>query len=385
MGQQKRTAKAKGWSYKAGERGKNRVRLYERRGHGIWIDYLDESGKRRREPLGIADRAEAKARADELAVKFRRAPKRQTVELTLAALIDIYEKEVSPTKGKVSRAHDKRAMDMFLREFGRDTKPSSLSRREWDRYVARRSHRKAGAEGSQAGPVRKAASRSAGLTFAAGYSELGNAGKRRARFCIARPQSTSRTTTTEGRKPKASHPVRRSVRGPPGGSSEAIAPSGSTGYGGSRDRSPYRIRSPASMVGCTTLIQAVCDGALRMTRSGWSTRTLLTARAVTALKEAQTRTLSIGDAWMFPAVRGPAGCLTSHAANHISSAPRPNHRVTRRTERFQVGADFWRRFATSVRGGDPKTIPGPWRVEKLDDGSDLLPSSRRRQSASFAV
>ena len=58
--------------------------------------------------------------------------------------------------------------------------------------------------------------------------------------------------------------------------------------------------------------------------------TLLTARAVTALKEAQTRTLSIGDAWMFPAVRGPAGCLTSHAANHISSAPRPNHRVTQR-------------------------------------------------------
>ena len=36
-----------------------------------------------------------------MAMKFPRAPKRQTVERTLAALIDIDEKEVSPTKGKV--------------------------------------------------------------------------------------------------------------------------------------------------------------------------------------------------------------------------------------------------------------------------------------------
>ena len=62
--------------------------------------------------------------------------------LTLEKLFDIYGEEVTPTKGAHSRGHDRAAMRMFLRFFGRNRDPATLSQRDWDRFVrARRTGR----------------------------------------------------------------------------------------------------------------------------------------------------------------------------------------------------------------------------------------------------
>ncbi|HKO16725.1 MAG TPA: site-specific integrase [Gemmatimonadaceae bacterium] len=131
------------WSFIAGEKGANRVRVYARgdRG-GIWVDYRDDQGKRHREPLGELTPDQAKQRAEAIAAKFRREGPRQPTRATLSALIDMYEGEVTPTKVDTVQAHDRRAFELFRRAFGPDRRPETLSRRDWDSYIsARRSGR----------------------------------------------------------------------------------------------------------------------------------------------------------------------------------------------------------------------------------------------------
>ena len=127
------------WSYRAGAKGENRVRVFERIGAGrktgIWCDYRDEAGVRHREPLGTTDREQAKLKADEIAARFRKEGAHRTAELTLATLFDSYVREVTPTKSGTALAHDKRTLPLFLACFGRDRRPSTLSRREWDAYI----------------------------------------------------------------------------------------------------------------------------------------------------------------------------------------------------------------------------------------------------------
>lgn len=136
----RRQAKASAWSYIAGEKGANRVRAYERadRGGALWIDYRDEDGTRHRLPLGVEDREQAKTKADEIAARFRRDGTRRPAELTLAGLIEIYEREVTPGKGAHAQVQDRRAFELFLQFFGRGRKPATLSRRDWDAYIAAR-------------------------------------------------------------------------------------------------------------------------------------------------------------------------------------------------------------------------------------------------------
>ena len=51
--------------------------------------------------------------------------------LTLGGLFDIYGEEVTPTKGEHTRQHDRTTMAMFLRFFGRNRDPATLSQRDW--------------------------------------------------------------------------------------------------------------------------------------------------------------------------------------------------------------------------------------------------------------
>lgn len=132
------------WSYRAGAKGENRVRVYERSGKdrtaSIWIDYRDEAGDRHRGPLHLTDRDQAKLKADEIAAQFRREGACRSTELTLGGLIDIYEREVTPEKSAGVQKYDRRTFELLLRFFGRDRRPQTLSRREWDAFItARRS------------------------------------------------------------------------------------------------------------------------------------------------------------------------------------------------------------------------------------------------------
>jgi len=97
----------------------------------------------------------AKRQADEFAAGFA-GPElngRKDAEpepLTLEALFDIYAEEVTPTKAATSQRSDRAATKMFLRFFGRDRKPATLSQRDWDRFIRAR---RAGNIGPSGRPV----------------------------------------------------------------------------------------------------------------------------------------------------------------------------------------------------------------------------------------
>ncbi|MGH7513402.1 MAG: tyrosine-type recombinase/integrase [Gemmatimonadales bacterium] len=136
-------AKAKpSWSYKAGEKGRNRVRVYfDTTRKVIFAEFYERlaqnGGERRcRVSLSHGDREAAKQYAEDLAARFRkegipvRAP-----DLTLQTLFDIYEREVTPFKSDGKQAHDRRARRLFERCWGRETVVAALDRRDWDRFI----------------------------------------------------------------------------------------------------------------------------------------------------------------------------------------------------------------------------------------------------------
>ena len=57
---------------------------------------------------------------------------------------------MTPTKGAHARGHDRAAMLMFLRFFGRNRDPATMSRRDWDRFIRAR---RAGRVGPSGKPV----------------------------------------------------------------------------------------------------------------------------------------------------------------------------------------------------------------------------------------
>ena len=136
--------KTKRWRYSAGERGRNRVRVFERPRRGdILLQYAerDATGRlwQRSRSLGQCTRAAAKTKADEVAAQFASLPRAPEPEpVTLKALFDIYEREVSRHKGVSKRSHDARCAEMFVRYFGVTCQAAALSRRDWDRFVVAR-------------------------------------------------------------------------------------------------------------------------------------------------------------------------------------------------------------------------------------------------------
>ena len=146
---QRKRRKKKNWSYNAGERGRNWVRAFQQARDGrYYLEWFDEHRKRRAVVLkGVTQPARAKARADELAAKFAMLePGRPeaTQKVSLAELLDRYQKEVTPTKGSSQRKHDRRARRIWLTFFAaqpetgrRSTRrPETLDRIDWDRFIA---------------------------------------------------------------------------------------------------------------------------------------------------------------------------------------------------------------------------------------------------------
>ena len=142
-------------SYGAGEWGRNRVRVFPDPKTGLYQIEWRENGRRLTRSLKHRDWIRAKRQADEFAAGFA-GPElngRKHAEpepLTLEALFDIYAKEVTPTKAATSQRSDRAATKMFLRFFGRDRKPATLSQRDWDRFIQAR---RAGNIGPSGRPV----------------------------------------------------------------------------------------------------------------------------------------------------------------------------------------------------------------------------------------
>ncbi len=142
-------------SYGAGEWGRNRVRIFPDPKTGYFQIEWRENGRRRSRSLGHRDWVKAKRQADEFAAGFvgpeiGGKAEAEPEPLTLEKLFDIYGEEVTPAKGAHSRGHDRAAMHMFLRFFGRNRDPATLSQRDWDRFIR---ERRAGRIGPSGRPV----------------------------------------------------------------------------------------------------------------------------------------------------------------------------------------------------------------------------------------
>ena len=110
--------KAKRWSYIVGERGRNRARAFAHSVTGrLFLEFYEPT---------------------RLASELRQGMPRELTRITLGTLFDNYLNEVSPGKSESKRKHDGRCADLSLRAFGRDREARSLSRREWDRFIAER-------------------------------------------------------------------------------------------------------------------------------------------------------------------------------------------------------------------------------------------------------
>ena len=142
-------------SYGAGEWGRNRVRVFPDPKTGLYQMEWRENGRRLTRSLGHREWVRAKKQADEFAAGFAGPDPNGKAEaepepLTLGGLLDIYGEEVTLTKGARTRGHDRAAMHMFLRFFGRNRDPATLSQRDWDRFIR---ERRAGRIGPSGRPV----------------------------------------------------------------------------------------------------------------------------------------------------------------------------------------------------------------------------------------
>ena len=142
-------------SYGAGEWGRNRVRVFPDSKTGLYQMEWREKGRRLTRSLGHREWVRAKKQADQFAAGFAGPDLNGKAEaepepLTLGGLLDIYGAEVTPTKGAHTRGHDRAATHMFLRFFGRNRDPATLSQRDWDRFIR---ERRAGRIGPSGRPV----------------------------------------------------------------------------------------------------------------------------------------------------------------------------------------------------------------------------------------
>jgi len=105
--------RSKPWSYSTGERGRNRVRAFAHATTGrVFLEYYEQVGrglkpKICRVGLGVCDRDRAKAAAEELAARLRRAEAPTREHATLGVLFDNYAKEVTPDKSLGKQKHDR--------------------------------------------------------------------------------------------------------------------------------------------------------------------------------------------------------------------------------------------------------------------------------------
>ncbi len=142
-------------SYGAGEWGRNRVRVFPDPKTGRYQIEWRENGRRLTRSLKHRDWSRAKRQADEVAAGLAvHEPNGKTEAepepLTLTTLFDIYGEEVTPTKAHRTRRRDRVTMAMFLKFFGRDRRPETLSQRDWDRFIR---ERRAGRVGPSGKPV----------------------------------------------------------------------------------------------------------------------------------------------------------------------------------------------------------------------------------------
>lgn len=128
------------WSYKTGEKGRNRVRAFERDSGLIYLEFYErnpETGdrKRKRVSTGHRDREKAKQQADRLAAEFAVESPDPDAGTTLRELFDKYLERRSPQVSERRQRFHQRVAELFSRYFGPDREAVSLDRSDWDQFA----------------------------------------------------------------------------------------------------------------------------------------------------------------------------------------------------------------------------------------------------------
>src|SRR6266852_5805505 len=136
-----RRKQQKRWSFKAGSKGVNRVRLFEHAVTGkLYLEFYD-NGRRLTQPLDSTDKAEAKAQAERVAAEFRAQASSREQPVTLRSLFENYVREVSPRKSAKKVLHDRRMARVTLEILGGERLVSSLTHRDALRWLVERQRR----------------------------------------------------------------------------------------------------------------------------------------------------------------------------------------------------------------------------------------------------
>lgn len=133
--------RASRWSYRAGEKGRNRVVAFEHRSGALYLEFRDE-GRKRCLALPHRDKARAKQDADGMAAEFAKPKQvREPDELTIGELFDNYVQEVTPGKGEEKRSHDRRAVRLWLDAIPASRRAVSLCEADAKHFIAERKAR----------------------------------------------------------------------------------------------------------------------------------------------------------------------------------------------------------------------------------------------------
>ena len=125
--------KSERWSFKAGKKGANRVRVFEDPKRGILAEYYEPqpAGLRpvkKRLLLGWITHEAAEAEARRLADAFHAHGTSEPEGVSLGQLFDIYQVEVTPTTSVGKQKHDRACMELFSRFFLADLKGAVRTR-----------------------------------------------------------------------------------------------------------------------------------------------------------------------------------------------------------------------------------------------------------------
>ena len=237
-------------SYGAGEWGRNRVRVFPDPKTGLLQIEWRENGRRLSKSLKHRDWARAKRQADEFAAGFAGpeiggGAEAEPEPPTLETLFDIYGEEVTPTKGRQSRRHDRAAMRMFLGFFGRDRSPATLSQRDWDRFIR---ERRAGRVGPSGRPV---SDRTIEQDLKLLLAILNWAAKSRDEQgrLLARFEPAAGSEDAQGEEPDPGRPRGGGIPGASRGVPPGRLAVSCRARARARDGSPHRCHPPASVVG----------------------------------------------------------------------------------------------------------------------------------------
>lgn len=312
-GNERRGASGAAWSYIAGDKGRNRVRVFERgERSSIWIDYRDEQGKRVRQPLGHVDRERAKLAADELVVRFRRHDTAPAPVLTLRALIDMYEREVTPRKSATAQAHDRRTLPLFVHAFGGARRPSTLNRRDWDSYIQRRQRGDVAPPGCAGHAVRTRVLEQDVSLLNAVLNWATRAGSGGEGYLLERNPFAGLHTPREEcpRRPMLSRAQYEQARAAAAGMAMHlecfVVLAWFTGH---RSQSIRLLRWSD-----IDLERARIHWRGENDKIGYDHWNPLHPEAAAIVKQLQTRAGAIGDAWVFPAARRPTEPMSNNAA-----------------------------------------------------------------------